>query len=93
MEVINHIVLRDGIAYMRSRENLRAEMVARMVVDGEQPVEAVMDHYGLTAGEVYAALAYYFDNRESLDAEYYATLAEIRENAMTLDRLKSKLKR
>jgi len=52
-----------------------------------------MDHYGLTAGEVYAALAYYFDNRESLDAEYYATLAEIRENAMTLDRLKSKLKR
>jgi uncharacterized protein (DUF433 family) len=52
-----------------------------MHVDGDYPIEDVMAHYGLTAAEVHAALAYYYDNRAELDAAREMELAEIRGNA------------
>lgn len=67
MQIINHIEIRDGKAYIAGREALKAEMVARMVVDGEYSVQETMEHYELSAGEVHAALAYYYDNRAELD--------------------------
>jgi len=91
MQIINHIVIKDGEARIEGQEQLKAEMVARMYVDGEHTIESVMSHYGLTAGQVHAAVAYYFDNQAELDAAYEHLLAEIRENAMTLEKFKAKL--
>lgn len=87
----SHIVIREGQAWIEGKEHLKAEMVARMYVDGDYTIEEVMTHYGLPAGEVHAALAYYYDNREALDAAHEAALLEIRENAMTLEKFKAKL--
>jgi uncharacterized protein (DUF433 family) len=67
MQVINHIEIQDGKAYIVGRGHLKAEMVARMVVDGNYSVQETMAHYNLSAGEVHAALAYYYDNRDALD--------------------------
>jgi len=91
MQITNHIVMKDGQARLAGKEHLKAEMVARLYVDGDQSVEAIMEHYDLTAAEVYAAIAYYYDNRAALDAAYEQTLAEIRANAMTLEKFKAKL--
>jgi len=91
MQIINHIIMKDGQAYIERKPHLKAEMVARMVVDGDHSVEDVMAHYDLTAAEVHAALAYYYDNQAQLDAEYEQTLAEIRANAMTLEKFKEKI--
>lgn len=93
MQMTNHIVLKNGQAYIDSKQYLKAEMVARMYADGNQSIEAVMEHYGLTAAEVHSAIAYYYDNQPALDAAYNQTLAEIRDNAMTLDKFKEKTKR
>jgi hypothetical protein len=49
-----------------------------------------MAHYGLTAAEVHAALAYHYDNQAELDAVAAQLLDEIRANAMTLDKFKAK---
>ena len=91
MQVASHIVIKDGEARIEGKEYLKAEMVARMYVDGESSIEEVMAHYGLTAAEVHAALAYYYDNRAELDAATAQVLDEIRANAMTLDKFKAKL--
>jgi uncharacterized protein (DUF433 family) len=91
MQITNHIVMKNGEAYIESKDHLKAEMVARMYVDGDYSIEAVMEHYGLTAAEVHAAIAYYYDNREALDAAHNNTLTEIRENAMTLEKFKARL--
>lgn len=80
-----------GVAYIAGKEHLKAEMVARMYVDGDYTIEQVMDHYGLTPAEVYAALAYYYDNRAALDAKQARVMAEIHENAMTLEQFKAKI--
>ncbi|MCC7451679.1 MAG: hypothetical protein IT324_30000 [Anaerolineae bacterium] len=91
MQVVSHIVMKDGEARIAGKEHLKAAMVARLHVDGEVSIEDVMAHYGLTAAEVHAALAYYYDNQAALDAAAAQVLAEIRENAMTLDKFKAKL--
>lgn len=91
MQVVSHIVMKDGEARIEGKEHLKAEMVARLYVDGEASIEEVMAHYGLAAAEVHAALAYYYDNQAELDAAAAQVLAEIHENAMTLDKFKAKL--
>jgi uncharacterized protein (DUF433 family) len=89
--MISHIVIKDGEARIEGKQHLKVEMIARMYVDGDYSVEDVMAHYGLTAGEVHAAIAYYYDNRAELDAAYEHTLKEIHENGMTLEKFKAKL--
>ena len=91
MQIINHIVIKDGEARIEGKEHLKAEMIARMYVDGDHIIEDVMAHYGLTAGQVHAAIAYYYDNQAELDAAHERILAEIRENAMTLEKFKAKI--
>lgn len=91
MQIVNHIIIKDGEARIIGKEHVKVEMVARMVVDGDYSIEQAMTHYNLTAAEAYAALAYYYDNRDELDAAYERSLSEIHENAMTLDKFKAKL--
>jgi uncharacterized protein (DUF433 family) len=91
MQLLSHIVMKNGKAYIEGREHLKAEMVARMYVDGDYSIEEIMAHYGLTAAEVHAAVVYYYDNQEALDAVYEQTLSEIRQNAMTLEKFKAKI--
>jgi hypothetical protein len=91
MELLNHIIIRDTQAYIERKPHLKAEMVARLYVDGDHSIEAVMAQYDLTAGEVHAALAYYYDNQAELDAAYKQVVAEIRANAATLTTLKTRL--
>src|SRR5689334_7178636 len=91
MQVVSHIVIKNSEARIAGKEHLKAEMVARMHVDGEASIEDVMAYYGLTAAEVHAALAYYYDNQSELDAATKQVLTEIRANAMTLDKFKAKL--
>jgi uncharacterized protein (DUF433 family) len=86
------LVSKDGEGHILGKEHLKAEMVARMVVDGDYPIEDVMAHYGLTASEVHAALTYYYDNQPELDAAHERLLAEIQANATTLEKFKGKLK-
>jgi uncharacterized protein with von Willebrand factor type A (vWA) domain len=77
--------------HIKGKEHLKAEMVARMVVDGDATIQQTMDHYGLSEAEVHAALTYYYDNRLELDRVHDAILAEIRANATTLQSFKARL--
>jgi uncharacterized protein (DUF433 family) len=66
----DYIIFKDGTARIVGSEHLKAELVARMHVNGERSIDFVMAHYGLTRAQVHAALAYYYENQEVLDAEY-----------------------
>ena len=90
MEVINHIEIRDEQAYIRGT-NKKAELVARMYVGTEYSIEAVMEQYNLSAAQVHAAIAYYYDNQEMLDARHQQAVRWAEENALTLDKFKAKI--
>ena len=72
----DYIVFKDGEARIVGKEHLKAELVARMHVNGKAPIEYVMEHYGLTRAEVHAALTYYYENQEALDEAYEKSWAE-----------------
>lgn len=96
MQVINHIQMKDNQAYIVGRGHLKAELVARMYVDGDYSIEEVMAHYELSAAEVHSAIAYYHDNRQELDRQQEQKWANIHENALDaedhLARLKARRK-
>lgn len=82
MQIINHVEIREGKAYIVGREYLKAEMVARMVIDGDYSIQETMQHYDLSASEVYAALAYYYDNQSQLDAMREKQAVRISQNVL-----------
>ena len=90
MEVIQHIEIRDERGYISGR-NLKAEMVARMYIGTDYSIEDVMGHYNLSAAEVHAALAYYYDNRAALDAQHNAAVAWAKANATTLEKTRAEI--
>jgi uncharacterized protein (DUF433 family) len=85
MQLINHIIIKDGIAYIAERGHLKAEMVARMVVDGGYTVEETMEQYDLSASQVYSVLAYYYDNQTALDEAHEQKWADIRKNTINAE--------
>jgi uncharacterized protein (DUF433 family) len=87
---VNHIEMRDGQAVIRGRGHLKARMVARKYIWEGQSVQSIMDHYQLSAAQVHAAIAYYYDNQAELDAEYERTVTAYRDQALTLDDFRAK---
>ena len=69
MEPIDHIEIGGDHASLRGT-NKKAEMVARMSVNTDYSVDEVMVHYRLSAAEVHAAIAYFYDNQSELDAHH-----------------------
>ncbi|MDX2141016.1 MAG: DUF433 domain-containing protein [Chloroflexota bacterium] len=67
---VQHITVENGKAFVGERR-VKVKMVARLYLNGVT-VEQVMEQYDLSAAEVFAALAYYHDNRDSFKAEEIA---------------------
>ncbi len=89
MEVVNHIEIRDGRGYIAGR-SVKAEMVARMFVGTDYTIEDVMDQYNLSAAQVHAAIAYYYDNQAELDARRDEAIRWAETNATTPDQFRSR---
>ncbi|MEQ8672097.1 MAG: DUF433 domain-containing protein [Aggregatilineales bacterium] len=72
----DYVMFKDDEARIVDKEHLKAEVVARMYVNGKASIEEVMAQYGLSRAQVHAALAYYFENQAVLDALYEKSWAE-----------------
>lgn len=84
----SYIEFREGEAVIVDHPHLKAEYVARSHVNGGDSIEEVMEHYGLTRAEVYAALTYYYDNQAILDAEMESFWAEAKASGKTVEDLR-----
>ncbi|MDX2075804.1 MAG: DUF433 domain-containing protein [bacterium] len=90
-KIPNHIVITNGKATIAGRGGIKAELVARMVVNDGYTIEQTMEQYNLSRAQVLSAMAFYYENQSELDEIRQEKLAEIRENAMTLEQFKEKL--
>lgn len=71
------ITFRDGRAYVRNT-GVKARYLAEMF-RGEYTLEDILDQYqsqGITSADVYAAVAYYLDNKSAFD-KYQTVMDEI----------------
>lgn len=74
---VNHIELVDGKPVIAGR-NVKVKMVAGMYLKAGASIEAIMEQYDLTAAEVHAALAYYYDNQAHFEQEARKTALDRR---------------
>lgn len=77
----DYIEFCDGEAVLIGHGHLKAEYVARRHVNGGDSIEQVMEHYGLNRAELHAALTYFYDNQDTLDAAHETFWTEARQSA------------
>jgi hypothetical protein len=65
--VKQHIVLKNGVGYLADYPHLKAHLVAQMHIHGKNSIEAVAEHYQIDLADVYAAIAYYYDNQQAIE--------------------------
>jgi len=83
-----HIVKENGQpARLERHPRLRVAMiVTHYLAYGRSPDEICLHLPHLSAGEVYSAMAYYFDHQDEIDAEIQAELTQLDEEARTRPR-------
>jgi uncharacterized protein (DUF433 family) len=73
---INHIeIVNDGFGSTEPvviGTKLTVHEIAEMHIKGDTSVDTICELFELTPAQVHAALAYYFDHREDIDAEIQA---------------------
>ena len=66
--LIDHIEAKPGSGAPRIKgKGVRVDFIANLVESQGAAIDTVCQEYGLTPGEVYAALSYYADHKEELD--------------------------
>ncbi|RKY57322.1 MAG: hypothetical protein DRP94_09195 [Candidatus Latescibacterota bacterium] len=91
-----HIVIKDGVPTIADTTMKVVELVAEKIAYGWSPEEIHFQHPYLTLGQIYSALAYYWDHIEELEEDIKRRLQYIdrlrREAGPSplVDRLKAK---
>ena len=88
---IQHIEIRDGQAVIKGRR-LKAKLIGSLHVKANASIEEVMEQYDLTRSEVYAALAYYYDNQDAIERAFQEAEDYAKEVGIASDALKDKLR-
>lgn len=74
-----HIMMKDETAYLSDYPHLKAHLVAQMHVHGNIAIEAVAEHYRISLADVYATIAYYYDNQEKIETAHSKKLERARQ--------------
>ncbi len=90
MQIVNHLEIRDGTAYIVGR-NVKAKMVARMYIWEHAAIEDIMEQYNLAPAEVHSAITYYYDNQDALDSEYEQNIATLNHSGTSFNDFKQKI--
>jgi uncharacterized protein (DUF433 family) len=64
---INHIEIVDEQPMIRGRR-VKVRMIASMYVRAGAPIDEIMEQYNISAAEAHAALAYYYDHKDAIEA-------------------------
>jgi uncharacterized protein (DUF433 family) len=59
-----HIQVDDDGVPRTINQRVKVKMIAERHIFGAESVASIAEHYGITLADIYAALAYYHDNRE-----------------------------
>lgn len=86
-----HIEIIDGQAVIKGRR-LKAKLIASLHTKAGASIDEVMDQYDLSRSQVYAALAYYYDNLEAIERSFADAEAYVRDMGISAGDLKTKLR-
>lgn len=88
---IRHIQIDDDGIPRTINRRVKVKMLAQRHIDGGESVADLAAHYDISLGDVYAALAYYYDNKEQMDADREANEALLKEVGISHEDFKAKI--
>jgi len=78
VEPVTHIHLDErGVAWVDDTNTKVKEIVLDKLADGSSPEEMHEQHPHLSLAQIHAALAYYYDHRETIDAQIAQDLRDV----------------
>ncbi len=81
---ISHIEIVNGQAMIQGK-NLKAKLVAAMVVKAGANIDETMEQYDLSRSEVHAALAYYYDHQEAIEQSFREAETYVKQVGISAD--------
>lgn len=89
---VEHIALRDtGKPYIAGK-GVKVAYIANLYVQHQWSVEQIAEEHDLTPAEVHAALSYYYDHKESIDAQIREADALLEQpGAVSMDELRRRI--
>ena len=64
-----HIIEADGVYFIKGTSTKVIEIISEHLAYGWSPEEIYFQHPYLSLGQIYSALAYYWDNKDKIDEE------------------------
>lgn len=87
---VTHVEIVNGHAVIAGT-TIKAKLVASMHIRGGATLDEVMAHYGITRAEVYATLAYYYDNQATIEQSFADAESYVKESGTSAESLIDKL--
>jgi|GEM_PF-2274742 len=88
---ILHIQIDENGTPRTINRRVKVKMIVQKHVDGGLSIPDIAEHYGIDLSDVYAALAYYHDNKARMDAERAETEALLHDVGISHEDLKAKI--
>lgn len=89
---VEHIALRDNGKPHIAGKGVKVAYIANLYVQHQWSVEQIAEEHDLTPAEVHAALSYYYDHKESIDAQMREADALLQQSgAVSMDELRRRI--
>lgn len=88
--VLHILIDNDGIPRTTNR-HVKVKMIAQKHVFAGETPEEIAAQYGIDLSDVYAALAYYYDNQAAMDAIFERSEDLLKEVGVSGEELKTKI--
>lgn len=88
---VQHILLDDEGVPRTINRRVKVKMIAQKHLTAGESAEAIAEHYGIRLADVYAALAYYHDNRAYFDQQAREVEPLVEEAQRYTSELRSKI--
>ncbi len=87
-----HLIVEEGVVRTKNRR-VKVKMIAEKHLIGGESAADVAEHYGITLGDVYAALAYYYDHQAEFALEVARNQADLQAHGVNADEQLAELRR
>ena len=86
-----HILIDDTGVPRTINRRVKVKMIVQKHIFAGEALEDIADHYSVQLSDVHAALTYYYDNQEQMDAEFERSEALLKEVGVAGEELKAKI--
>jgi len=88
--VIHITIDDDGIPRTINRR-VKVKMIVQRHIFADEPLQDIADFYGINLADTYAAMAYYYDNKSAIDAQFEESKRLMKKHGVSGAELRAKI--